>query len=55
MDSVLTKITDLGLLSMLSLPVIVASLLLAAAVWTGLAGRIALLLEDLRVVERIRL
>ena len=54
MDSVLTKITDLGLLSMLSLPMIVASLLLAAAAWTGLAGRMARLLEDLRVLERMR-
>jgi hypothetical protein len=39
---------------MLSLPVIVALLLVAAAAWTGLAGRIALVVEDLRVVERTR-
>lgn len=55
MDYVLTKITDLGLLSMISLPVIVASLLLFAAAWTGVAGRIALLLENLRAFERMRL
>jgi hypothetical protein len=54
MDYVLTKIADLGLLSMISLPVIVASLLLSAAAWTGLAGRIALLLEDFRAIERMR-
>ena len=50
----LTKITDLGLLAIVSLPVIVASLLVVVVVWTGLAGRIARLLEDLRVLERMR-
>ena len=53
MDVALTKITDTGLLAIVTLPVIAATLLVVFVVWTGLAGWIARLLEDLRVLERM--
>jgi len=54
MDVALTKITDSGLLNLITLPMVIATLLVVAAVWSGLAARIALLLEDLRMDERMR-
>ena len=54
MDVALTKITDSGLLNLITPPMVIATLLVVAAVWSGLAARIALLLEDLRMDERMR-
>ncbi len=55
MEYALTTVTDLGLLTFVSLPLIVATVLLVASVFTRLAGWFAMRLEELRVAERTRL
>lgn len=52
MEYVFTKILDLSPIVLVSVPIIVATVFIALLVGTGIVGRVALLLEDLRAGER---
>jgi hypothetical protein len=52
MEYVFTHITHLAPIALVSIPIVVATVGVALLVGTGIAGRVALLLEDLRAGER---
>ncbi len=54
MSYAFAKIADLAPVPLLSVPIVIASLVLVALVWTGIAGRIAVRFEDMRSGRRVR-
>lgn len=53
MESLFTQILGLAPMALLSVPIVIGSLVLVLLVGTGVAGRVATLLEDLRAGEGV--